>query len=557
MTLRVPLSVRVVNDKSDRHITRDLRSLRFRSAAPGGFASATFSLDRPIRFQPEDVDYFARVYIYDTRSARVVWEGRLEDPGRGVSNDGQVWELAAIGPSGHVEDRAIPLIYVDRDVTSMERVNNVTPGGRNSLGDSPGSSSAAGDDQDIILQFPQGLAVQSATPSRIAVRYQHIAWAGLRLARCDYTWDAGVTDTNHSIQAVTRDDGNLLTGENARSQTLSTAGAGSSPIVVTTDFPATRTTVELRQIRTAGGASTIPSDNYWVSISGFYVQMQRYNNSGTILTNGATDYPNYWVYAHYVVKDLLGRLLTMYDGANATVVNTNYAIDQLAYFDGVTPGQVLDDLMLIEPAYYWAAWESDVTTGKYRFEWTVWPTTVRYEATADDGFDSPGSAEGLYNSVRIRYKAPNGHIRSRRRTSTVDVLTAAGITREAFIDLSDTVGSAANADQVGDQFLNEHRYPPNAGTLTITQPTMDLVLGWKIQPWEIRPGNLIRVRGVNPHIDPLNATDRDGSTVFRVVSVEYDTATASATLELDSYSVTTAAAIARARRRFTVPTRRR
>lgn len=557
MSLRVPLSVRINYGAVDRGITRQLRSLRFRTAAPGGFASATFSLDRPISFQPEDLNYFARVYIYDTRNAGVVWEGRLEDPGRGLGSDGQVWELSAIGPAGHVEDRTVPLIYVDREISSMERVNNVTPGGRNSIGDSPGSSSTAGDDQDIILQFPQGLAVQSATPSRIAVRYQHIAWAGQRLARYDYTWDAGVTDANHSLQAVTRDDGNLATGENSRSQTLTTAGGGSDGKVVTTHFATTRSTVELRQIRTAGGASTIPSDNYWVSISGFYVQAQRYDKAGAVLVNGATDYPNYWVYAHQIVADLLGRLLDAYDGANATVTTTNYAIDQLAYPDGVTPGEVLDDMMLIEPAYYWAAWESDDDSGLYRFEWTIWPTEIRYEASVSDGFDSPGSAEGLYNRVRVRYKAPNGHIRSVQRTRAVPALDDEGIVREAYIDLSDNVGSAANSNQVGDEFLREHQYPPNRGTLTVARPVLDNVLKRMVQPWEIRPGTLIRLRGVNPHIDPLNATDRDGTTVFRVASVEYDTGTATASLELDAYSFTTAAAIARARQRLQNLQRRR
>jgi hypothetical protein len=58
-----------------------------------------------------------------------------------------------------------------------------------------------------------------------------------------------------------------------------------------------------------------------------------------------------------------------------------------------------------------------------------------------------------------------------------------------------------------------------------------------VMPWEIRPG-LIRVRGILPRIDALNASDRDGVTVFRIVSAEYRASDAAATLELDSYART-------------------
>ena len=56
-----------------------------------------------------------------------------------------------------------------------------------------------------------------------------------------------------------------------------------------------------------------------------------------------------------------------YDGATARIDTTTYTIEQLAYAQGVSPGQVLSDLMQYETAYYWAAWE-DTPSGKSRFE---------------------------------------------------------------------------------------------------------------------------------------------------------------------------------------------
>jgi hypothetical protein len=74
---------------------------------------------------------------------------------------------------------------------------------------------------------------------------------------------------------------------------------------------------------------------------------------------------------------------------------------------------------------------------------------------------------------------------------------------------------------------------------------MDYTLSRIVQPWEIRPGNLIRVRGVRPYVDSLNATDRDGVTVFRIVSTSYSDSQGAAVLELDAYTPDEARQIAR------------
>ena len=66
-----------------------------------------------------------------------------------------------------------------------------------------------------------------------------------------------------------------------------------------------------------------------------------------------------------------------------------------------------------------------------------------------------------------------------------------------------------------------------------------------VDPWEIRPGHLIRVRGIQARQDALNATSRDGETVFKVTAVDYSASSASATVELDSEPVTLSHLIAR------------
>lgn len=539
MSLPIPLAVRLSTTRTDRVVTRDVRELEFRSVVPGGYASCTITLDRPLSVQPDEIAYFGKLYVYDARTGATVWEGLLEDPGRGASGNGQVWQIAAIGPSAHAHDRTVPLIYVDKSLERWTPVETqACPDGQVRTGNDetifPGEPS-------MILSIPNGTPVTSS--SYVSRRYLPISLAGQKLARLDYRWDTGRTDTNLHIRAFARDSATWATTfTQIRDDASNTAGGGSTPKVVGTDWTAGKDSCDVRWAY-LGTTSQVGDDVTWAALAGLVVQATRYNASGTELLTGAS-YTANTVTADQVVADLLGRLLTRYDGANATIATNSYAIDQLAYPDGVTAEQVLADLMKLQSGYYWAAWESN-SAGKYRFEWSAWPTTVRYEADVTDGFDSPGSALDLYNAVTVRYRGVDGSIRTVRRTQAVAALDNASITREAFLDLGDATGSSANATQAGDQFLAEHASPPNAGRLTIGRPILDVTGGRMVQPWEIRPGTLIRVRGVLPRVDALNASDRDGVTIFRVVGVTYRASTATAELELDSYPRTVAQALAR------------
>src|SRR5207302_1913028 len=107
--------------RADLHVTGQVRSLQFRSTVPGGFASADLQLDRPLSLDPDEIATFGDLVIYDGRNAEVAWQGKLEDPGRGRSNDGKVWSLQALGPFARASDRSVPLIYVDRPQSEFPR----------------------------------------------------------------------------------------------------------------------------------------------------------------------------------------------------------------------------------------------------------------------------------------------------------------------------------------------------------------------------------------------------------------------------------------------------
>lgn len=528
----MPLSVRLVTSRGEKHITLELRDLSFRDVAIGGWASARMSLDRPLITQPDEIIYYGRVLIYNTRSAQVVWEGRLEDPGRGVRSDGQIWDLTAMGPAARVADNPQPLFYADTTLSSERWA-------RDDLNSQPAwDLDVGGGNNRITMTVARGTV--AVTGGELRAENESLRGAGLLLGRVGFAWDAGVTDANWLVRCVTSPDGGA-TQHTAYSASLTTTGAGiSCEAGGANAITAGDASVALKLIRITAD-QTVANDDTWIFFDGpVSVRMLLKNAAGVDITSG---YSLPTVLASDVVKDLLGRMLGSYDGANAVVATTTYPIDQLAYPDGVDAARVLSDLLMLEPAYRWGAYESNAV-GKHRFEWTLWPTQVRYEADVLDGFDSPGSAVDLYNGVQVRWREQSGQIRVTHRTAIVPILADAQLTREAIIDLGDNIGSTAAAIQVGDTFLADHTYPPNAGRLTVARPVLDLLTGRMTPPWEIKAGELIRVRGVLPRIDALNASSRDGVTVFRVWSREYSAASAAATLELDSYAPSTARALA-------------
>lgn len=526
MSLCVPLTVTLTTSRGTKRITRDLHDLWFRSTSPRGYASADIALNRPLDVQPDEIAYYGGVKVADGRTGMTVWEGRQEDPSRSAGSDGEVYRLTAIGPSAHALDRTVPLVYVDKLPDRYVKTNNSTKWGEVS------SDTTPGDVPGVKVYAPRGTSW--AVGAYVAVHSTLMADLGMKLARVAYAWYAEASSSNWRVQAQAYPSGTQFADD-----ALLVGGSSASGTVVSS-FSNGDNVVHLQLARQTSAVN--PADDLaWALFYNIRSRALLLDKTGAEITTG---YTANTVLASEVVADLLGRLLTDFDGANATISTTSYAIDQLSYPDGVTASQVLDDLMRLEPAYTWHAWERSETTGKHRFEWVPWPTTVRYEASIADGYESTASADGLYNAAQVRYRDPNGRTRYVRSTSTVTELTNAGLTREYMSDLSDEVGSSANATQVGANFLAEHAAAPNAGRLTIARPVRDLITGRVVMPWEIHPGELIRVKGILPHSDTLNMTTRDGVTTFKIAATEFRASSAAATLELDSYPLSTARALA-------------
>jgi hypothetical protein len=537
VSIPVPLSVRLKTATRDVHITSEIDDLTFGSTSPGGFDTATVSLHRPLGFMPGEIAQFGRMYIYDARNANTVFEGRLQDPGRTAGNDGEVYQLAAIGGQAHLQDDTRQLYLLDTDMTRWDQIDKVTAG---SLIEQIGDLNDTGVPV-MLLRIPQSTAVDGTIPSRCVAGHRGFAAAGQKIARVSYNYDCGLTAATltHSLYAATEGVG---AADIAFSTTFNLASSATAK-VIGTDWTAGRNRPIVR-FHWTGGVGTVSADTWWLQIDDLTVRSTMYDKSGNeLLTAGS--YTSDTILASDVVADILGRQVgATIDGANATIAPTSFGIEQLAYPDGVTPAKELEDLIAFEQGYTYHLWESNPANDKFRFEWVPWPTTVRYEADVVDGFDSPASGNTVFDKVMVRWHN-RGTIRLSERTLANPMLTAAGFSRTAYIDTGDEASTQANAHQIGDQFLTEHQYPVNAGRLTVRGPIQDLQTGRMVQPWEIRPGNLIRVRGVAAYPNALNSSGRDGNTIFKIAATSFTSSDASATLDLDSYAPSVARALAK------------
>lgn len=537
--LPIPLSVSLVTSRQKVHVTKDLADFSFRTTAPGGFASARITLHRPLSFEPDEIALYGKLYIHDARNRRVVWEGRLEDPGRSSTN-GEVYEIAAVGPSAHTRDRTLSIHYVGQAENLWGRAAGTISG----LDTTQLDLNAEG----WKLQIRNGTVVTGTVPGTVqgGIQYTPIKEAGqVSVARISLSYDMGNSDTDWRLRLHVA--GGFGFGGTQVVDIPFTTTAASGSWVITTDFTADHNSMKIQIYRTSN--VTVTDDTTYAIVYDITVRSTMYAAAGGEITTAA-NYASDTISATEVVADLLGRLLTQYDGANASIATTTYGIETLYYTDPVNAERILADLALLEPAFFWEALESNAA-GKYRFNYRQWPTNIRYEADITDGYDSTGSSNELYNEVRVRYRTASDLVAIATRTQSVPALSAEGLTRSTTLDLGQDAASQANAEQAGDKFLLEHQYPLNAGRLTIARPILDIDGGRMVMPWEIRPGYLIRVRGIAAKPGNLNATTRDGLTIFRIVSVEYSAAGV-AVLELDTYSNTEARALADLQKRFYV-----
>lgn len=523
--LGVPLQARLVTASGQSHnVTHELlQDVTFGSTIPGGYASCSLSLARALDMPAAELEAYSRVDLIDTRTAGTVWSGRLDSPGRSAGSSGQVYALTAVGAQAHSTDVTLPVIYNDARLDQWADISkDITPAAKVSTAQIGGVEGDA--NTRLMLELPRG--TNMASQARAVAQYPHLLAAAQRLARLDVGMLGRRTEALLRGQIVGR-----ASAGSAATAVLADVGMTTSEQLLNTTTSSVYYLPELRLFWNGAAGVTIGDDVSYFLARGLRMQGERVNADGTAVTA----YPGPTVPTAEIVADVVGRFLPQFDGANASIAASTFAVDQLAYEDGTTARQVLEDLMLLDPGHYWAAWDVN-DAGLAAFEWAPYSTVVSLDVDTVDGFDSPGSSADLFNEVVVRWVDLRGKTRQTTRTADSPPLTAAGIVRSHRLDLGSQAGSEAQATRAGDMFLEQHRLPSNNGTLRISRPVADVQSGRMLQPWEIKPGGLVRVRDIAPRQDALNPVGSDGVTVFRCAETSYSSADNTCTLTLDSFS---------------------
>jgi hypothetical protein len=218
--------------------------------------------------------------------------------------------------------------------------------------------------------------------------------------------------------------------------------------------------------------------------------------------------------------------------------------------EGITPYGLLEYLMEYDPAFTWAVWDR-LPNGLFEFEWRERDTEVRYEIPPIDGFRLTGAEAQRLDVAILVTESLNGAYRLLSFWEDLDDLDQSDgrnprvetATFEGRLDDSDW---DAVAHALGESMLETSHLRSLSAQIEVERPVYDYFTHSWVGPDEIKSGYLCRVPGVRP--DDPDTLNRGGSgqdsTVFRIVTSDFNVEERRASLDLNSYTVTEARALA-------------
>lgn len=552
----VPLGIRIYDlvDGVDIHVTRFTEDFSFRCTAPGGYASSTLKIKVPEGSTLDPALFgklFYRVQIFDKRSAEILWEGRVEDPATQVEEN--AWEIGVLGSQVAANDVRMPALYIDNTVENWRTteadawtVNIDTDRVTMEAQLKPGYVWTAGNEYDVLVY--NGLQRALTTLGRFSCTYKG---AG-----------PGAQAANYDMLAWTSDSGNFdQTAFNA-AQVYKSNPVGGAGGLVTTGFDFGLTLAVRKRTGTGNytiGASEEGLARFkWPKVVG--LRMDENGNSLIASTDYANDYIYAWQVVKDVVGRFLnGGWLTggflqwltaptsrstwnnpeqgSVRGIDA-YINTDgiNKISNLWWLEATTAKEILDTMMIVQPDCYWAIWDSGHRFGQgmndpvgvrehqFRFEWSKWSDAPVYFASSQDGMAQQLMGDDLYNAGTLAFEDPENFITTTGVHMSTTSTTVVGstypweveelkdrFTRMMGLSYPDVIVPGDFSGVAGETYLRktlaDQSEPKNTGTITIRRRILmrddgeDSAGGFAgmIDPWEIRPGKLIKITDIWPN----------------------------------------------------------
>jgi hypothetical protein len=523
---------------SSRMLTPHVSNLSFRSVDPGGFGSVTFSLARAV--DARNFTDYAEISVFDSQTGEQVGGGRLQNPGRSMSVNGKTWDITALGEGiAHAQERKNPYFLADSRLDPWYTGESTSLNRKWATGTAPNDESKAG----LVFTIDQAtVGVGAFTNANMydVRRYKQ------EIGGFVYVHEEGRASSNNKLEGQLRVVGGSAPTDIFNqnwSTSVRTCAAEKG-----TDWSGIAFDLMNFVYSRATSTLTVDSEQDWICIYSAVILALRKGRDGSDVTGGGA-YSKGYVLAHEAVVDALARWCPRFDLPGALIATTaTHQHDSLVWPDGINTYDMLEYLMSLEPQFTWGVYEKQ-PNGLYRFEWRERDTRARYEIGEQNSVDFNLTGGQFDPLTRVWYTGTEllGHYRA------VDVAAdnpyaAQNIqptdTRQIDRSNVDSRAWTVDATALATAAVTDSQFAATSATSTIVGLVFDNFTGRWIKPYQMIPGYICRLAGVFVRQDTLNSGYEPSAAKFRLVTNDYSVDAGSSTVELNSYTLDEARAIA-------------
>lgn len=466
------------------------RNIQFNSSRNTGFATASFNLPRRLDLEYVDIGLLDEVRIASA-SGHTVWEGFVTDLPRELGDDGHSISVQAVGFMAHMQDRKVPLLYIDRDLShfaeppsTRQLANYGTTFGL--TGNTQVTSDWLSEDSPLLMQQIDKVTTvyRSRAEGFYTAAQLPIGSLYYELTSYDLSAAGGPLSGLWDVRAVLSDE-DVHTG-GTYDTTADLGGSATGTLTATTG---TRKFASLHFFYDSlAGAVEGVWQARWNKLA------VRGTHGLTLRGTGAGGY-----YASDILRHLVSSYAPLLDTSN--VIDTSWLVEHFVELDPISPY----DAMLKLNAFHlfeMGVWE-DRQLHWAPLDLTDWDWEIRQDDPVTISLQGD-SAEELVNGVTVHYQDlltaaqktlyPSDDARL-RDDSEGNPYTSHGRTHDLEITLSFPV-TEDSAIEIGRIALAEALQAKRPGSITVNGGYVRDRQGNMQPAWRVRSGDRVRITDI-------------------------------------------------------------
>lgn len=512
------IRVKTFNDTDSWDITPYVEGLSWSSTNPGGDERATFKLKREWFSGAPEIAQGNTLQITD--SIYVLWQGRIEENDRDISNTEEIG-VTAYGMGVRLKDTTFQRIYVDRDLSHWEPAsvqrrlnlaNSISP--KYTITDPQAKPDDSTGAPSLAAELTGAWALSGVPISE----GWYDAGSGVYIGSVYYAWKKNnsvvESDTNWNWQV-------FLSGDDTAAASLDNTGnlRAAGPGTGTLASSGSRRYAFAQFNYNSGPAG---NDNQVYSL--YWTCLAVYGDHGLTPQGTASATAAQGLLGSDIIKDIIS-LASQVQARH--VDDASFVIEQLEFREPTTHEDGVAEVSKYFSAD-WGTWATeslfDLSTNGY-FDWRAKDTATQHwmaQRSICDDVNLHVEMSTLYNEVDVYYTDTSGAQQMETRTASVPLLDDAGIVRKYKL----TAGALiqAGAQTLGDAFLAlSGEESPARGSVTISQPITHYQRGALPSHYMRADGSNIRISDILPTKDLFSlASEPDRQTTFPIKRVDID-----------------------------------